>query len=255
MMINHVNIIKELHNKYYKDSRREFSSFLSIYTGLQFERLYRACERYIPAPAMVLDWGAGNGHFSYFLVKSDYNVEAIEYKPISNPDLEGLPNFRLTKGRLDDPVTLPYQNEVFDAVFSVGVLEHVRLTGGSEIKSLNEIHRILKPNGYFICYHLPNKYSWIEASAKLVKGKYYHKYKYSVRDVKKILSTAKLNIVYQGKYGMFPRKTIGRLLPSTIKSSVFIAKIINGLDNGLSLLFSTICQNHIIVAQKYLVSQ
>jgi len=41
----------------------------------------------------------------------------------------------------------PYLDK-FDAVVSVGVLEHVKETGGSEIGSLREIFRILKLNGY-----------------------------------------------------------------------------------------------------------
>ncbi|MBQ4132690.1 MAG: methyltransferase domain-containing protein [Desulfovibrionaceae bacterium] len=47
-------------------------------------------------------------------------------------------------------------------MFSIGVFEHVHETGGDQLASLKEISRVLKPEGFFLCFHLPNKYSWVE---------------------------------------------------------------------------------------------
>jgi len=64
----------------------------------------------------------------------------------------------------------------------VGVLEHVRETGGSEVGSLREILRILKLDGVFVCYHLPNQFSLIEFIASLLSNKY-HKYRYTRQSI------------------------------------------------------------------------
>lgn len=60
--------------------------------------------------------------------------------------------------RRHSPVALPFPDESFDAVLSSGTLEHVV----DPDASLEEISRILRPNGWLIIYNLPNRYSWIE---------------------------------------------------------------------------------------------
>lgn len=55
-------------------------------------------------------------------------------------------------------MALPFPDESFDAVLSSGTLEHVV----DPDASLEEISRILRPNGWLIIYNLPNRYSWIE---------------------------------------------------------------------------------------------
>ena len=90
---------------------------------------------------------------------------------------------------------LPFTDESFDAVFSIGVLEHVRETGGDEVDSLKEIKRVLKKDGYFICTHLPNKFSWIEFLTSFMKSKHHHEYKYSKSDIKRIVELSGFNLI------------------------------------------------------------
>ena len=68
-----------------------------------------------------------------------------------------------------EPVKLPYEDNSFGAVLSLGVLEHVQDPGAS----LDELHRILRPGGRLSVVKLPNRHSYLEWIAKRA-GLYYH---------------------------------------------------------------------------------
>ena len=40
--------------------------FGSLVSAHQYLRAYALVRRYVPTGSQVLDWGTGNGHFSYF---------------------------------------------------------------------------------------------------------------------------------------------------------------------------------------------
>ena len=128
----------------------DFEQFDNIITASQYIKLYDLTNKYTDKDSICLDWGMGDGHFSYYLLQKSrkvysFTLDKKSIKISNDADID------LTIG--DDPKRLPYENEYFDIVFSVGVLEHVRETGGNEINSLIEIKRVLKPGGIFICYH------------------------------------------------------------------------------------------------------
>jgi len=54
---------------------------------------------------------------------------------------------------LGDGCNLPFKKGTFDAVICCGVLEHAY----NQHKFLRECRRVLKNNGLFLCYYLPNK--------------------------------------------------------------------------------------------------
>jgi SAM-dependent methyltransferase len=66
-------------------------------------------------------------------------------------------------------VRLPFDEDAFDAVLSLGVLEHVARPD----ESLEELKRVLVPGGTLYVYKLPNRYSYLERLAKAM-GLYYH---------------------------------------------------------------------------------
>lgn len=129
------------------------------------DRLARAGHR------RVLDWGAGWGQVTKRLADRGVDVSSYDYRDgqdgFATQSFEKFPELEVHTG--GDPVALPFEDGAFDAVLSLGVLEHVADPGGS----LDEIARVLEPGGLLYVYKLPNRTSWLEWVAKRV-GLYYH---------------------------------------------------------------------------------
>jgi ubiquinone/menaquinone biosynthesis C-methylase UbiE len=216
------------------------------------ERLtYRKAMEYLRPGMRVLDWGAGNGHFSVFLARNGFGTDA--YMIDDPPALLRQAGIRFTKGA--DPKLLPYHSESFDAVFGVGVLEHVRERGGDERASLAELTRILKPDGLLFILHLPNAYSWLEAANRLGKRlgrpRLPHDYIYSRRAFHALLPGVGLKVIEEGRYNLLPRSTINRI-GRVIADSPWFCALFDRLDDLSTALFGSICQNWYFVLQKRL---
>ena len=122
-------------------------------------------------PGRVLDWGCGLGQITSLLRARGVETEPFDYKedvaePTRRP-LEHYPDEQALHS--NDPVKLPYGDDEFDTVLSLGVLEHV----ADPDASLDEVARVLKPGGTFYVYKLPNRFSYLEWIAKKL-GLYYH---------------------------------------------------------------------------------
>jgi SAM-dependent methyltransferase len=110
----------------------------------------------------ILDWGCGYGLISHELRTRGIAVTSTDYAP-EQPGKRPSPRFPDVEiDHLSDPVALPFEDGAFDAVLSLGVLEHVT----DPDRSLDEIHRVLRPGGSLYVYKLPNRYSWLEWVAR-----------------------------------------------------------------------------------------
>jgi cyclopropane fatty-acyl-phospholipid synthase-like methyltransferase len=224
------------------------TQFKSHLSASQYLLAYQLVARYAKPGEAVLDWGTGKGHFSFFLLEQGFQVVAFTLgKPSTLSECLSM-EFPERYQLVADPQAtqkLPFDDNIFDMVTSIGVLEHVRETGGNEIASLLEIERILKPGGIFLCYHFPNRYSWIEAIIKYIKNKYHHPYKYTRKEIENMLTATHLELVETKRYGLLPRLIFGK-----IPNHVWITNTFNALDRLLSKAIPLICQNHYFIAKK-----
>lgn len=225
----------------------QFRTYIGAY---QYLKLYQLVERYAPVGCQVLDWGTGSGHFSYYLVRSGYQTSGFGFSEwpllcqgISDRD------YHYQQGSSNQPVKLPFADDSFDVVVSVGVLEHVRETGGDELSSLQEIYRILKPGGHFICYHFPNRYSWIEFLARRTE-RFSHPYMFTARDIRRLVGATPLQLSDWGRYALLPRNLWQSAIARHPHWGPLAGILYNQLDRVLGWLLPLICQNYYFVARK-----
>jgi SAM-dependent methyltransferase len=228
---------------------RGLLQFRSRLGAHQYRPLYRLWRRYAPSGGRVLDWGAGNGHFSYFLLRAGYRVHAFTIAEAEALDWVRRPGFEVSAGDPGEAVRLPFEDDAFDAVTSIGVLEHVRETGGDETASLREIARVLRGGGVFLCYHLPNRFSWIDGASRLVPGKHHHEFRFTRRDIGALVKAAGLSLLGAAPYGVLPRN-LGHRLPGACRRSAALAHAWDALDAALAHPLSPICQNYWFAARK-----
>ena len=151
---------------------RDRGSDVHLRAAAQLREYEVAVERIVAdRPGRLLDWGCGFGQLSHMLKQRGLDVTSIEWHPdIPEGEVRRLERYPDVEARYtQEPVKLPYDDASFDAVLSMGVLEHVHDPDGS----LDELHRILVPGGRLYVYKLPNEHSYLEAIAKRA-GFYYH---------------------------------------------------------------------------------
>lgn len=96
----------------------------------------------------ILDVGCGTGRWSQYVSSKAKSVDAIDpSKAVFSAAqlLSKNENVRISRAGVD---TIPFENESFDFVFSLGVLHHIPDTLSAMKKCVEKI----KPNGYFLVY-------------------------------------------------------------------------------------------------------
>lgn len=99
----------------------------------------------------ILDVGSGVTFFTNYLSKNGFKITATDIDPIAEQD-----NLKVFEVFKDDAINanfklctdekLPFDNNSFDIVTSISVIEHVK---DFQI-NISEINRVLKDNGFFI---------------------------------------------------------------------------------------------------------
>ena len=226
----------------------ELSQFSNLLRADQYRVPYRLLLSKVPPDATVLDWGCGDGHFSFFLLLAGYRVVSysLQHRPYILQDLPDSMERRHTYVQGSEPTQLPFEAETFDAVTSVGVLEHVRETGGTEIGSLREIRRVLKRHGAFLCFHLPNRYSYIEAASRWLR-RGHHACRYSEAQVSGLFGDARFEVAAHGTYAFLPRNVLSRL-PESLGNSAAVARFLDAVDDALAGMAPWLCQNRYVIA-------
>lgn len=94
---------------------------------------------------IVLDVGCGSGRFSEIISRWGGRVVALDYSEAVDEARKNLKTLGDKNGVFiqGDALNLPFSDNTFDAVFSIGVLQHT----ANPIKGLEEMCRVLKPGG------------------------------------------------------------------------------------------------------------
>lgn len=210
-----------------------------VYWGQERLTCLKALQ-YVKAGSHCLDWGCGNGHFSYFLASHGFRTDAYAIHEMP-PMLKGS-GVNFTQSA--DPVSLPYKSETFDAAFGVGVLEHVHELSGSREGSIAELRRVLKPSGLLLIFHLPNVFSWIEYAKGLVKAQQHEK-RFGRAEASSLF--AGFDVLESGLYHFLPRRLFNKL---PMRDSPFFSSAIDSSDSALSFLLRPVCQNWYFICRK-----
>ena len=231
--------------------RKDIKQFQGLASHDQYRSCYREIQHWLSEKAgkkNCLDWGCGNGHLSFFLRQLDHRVTGYSFdgSPLA---MDGAAGFTFRAGIQGDPIGLPFEDGSFDAVFSMGVLEHVHQYGGRDSGSLAELRRVLSPGGLFMCFHLPNTGTWIEAAAKAVsKGAHIHDRTYTRAMIKELWAEAGFNILSMRRYGFLPRNQMQRV--SRLTDGRATRSLINAVDDLGAAAFAPICQNWSVIARR-----
>jgi SAM-dependent methyltransferase len=227
----------------------DLAQYRNLLTAGQYRRLFSIVRERLPSQSRVLDWGCGNGHFTYFLVRHGFRPSVFSLDdPPPVLALLGPKEYDFTRGDEREPVALPYGDGIFDAVVSVGVLEHVREFGGDEAASLREIRRILRRGGLFIGYHIPNAWSWVEFLSRLSPARHHHRWRYGRAELRRLAGQAGFQILDLQPYGFLPRKLMERC-PAWVGDSAAAARAYSVFDRTLEALLPFLCTNHLCLAQ------
>jgi len=172
-----------------------------------------------PEDISVLDWGGGPGFLSYLLEALGFRTSYFDLK-------YDYPSYRMVLGRLsgsvdyvDDPAALPFPDGRFDAAISFGVLEHVP----DPPASLDELHRVLKPDARLFVYHYPNRYGYIEVIAGAL-GRPTHDIRLSRRELEDLLADHDFGVL---------RSTYRYLLPRNVTEFPHARAFVNRHSDGV----------------------
>ncbi len=90
----------------------------------------------------ILNMGAGTGD-DLSVIKQFGEIYVIDIDPNA---LELIPKELIVEKKLCDACNIPYPDDFFDLVVAFDVLEHIE----DDITAINEIGRVMKPNGVFV---------------------------------------------------------------------------------------------------------
>jgi SAM-dependent methyltransferase len=186
-------------------------------------------------PSDILDWGCGFGQMTYLLKTRGFSVTSFEIGETGKTGLPDLPVCRaLNPIYSTHPTNLPFLDNTFDAVLGCGVLEHVDEFSepGNEIKSLQEIARILRPDGKLFIYQLPQLYAWQEAVARKLKRGYCHPRRYTVKEITMILEQTGYSVERIRCVNLIPKNLTG--LPEKLRVAYSrLSKLLIAFDGVL----------------------
>ena len=236
---------------------RFFYQYDNEISAKQYEIPINLSSSYVGEGDTTLDWSCGNGHFSLYLAYKKSHVTGSSFYNAINEYLFNEPLFSLKIVDEKENTALPFDDDSFDSVFSIGVLEHVHETGGNQQHSLKEIRRIVRNEGHFLCFHLPNKYSYVENICRFIPNSLRkklsigvpHSKSFNKKAIAPMIEQAGFSLVDYGLYNFLPRN-FSCALPTYLKNNRYCISIFNGADQFLSSILPYLCSQSYFIARK-----
>lgn len=183
----------------WKEYIKELSDFPPLIQKWEYDFI-QATSDFIPKNKIkkVLEVGCSNGRWLRWFNK-EYNCEV--YGVDNNP--AGFKKEDVIDFTLGDAKNLPYKDETFDVVFSMGLIEHFLKEEKYQI--LKEQSRVLKNGGFLVC-----QAPLLSFSLNFLYMKYAYDYKRGIkhyrtteREIKNYLNNLGLKIVLSKFTGCF----------------------------------------------------
>jgi len=170
-----------------------------------YQTTYQYLLKHFTPPLKVLEAGCGIGRWVIPMSQEKYNVTGIEIKEEAiNVIAQNYSSENLTLV-VGDIFNMPFPDNSFDIVISLGVLEHFEHKH-TLVKAIVEHKRIMKEDGIFIItvphislirflFHLP--FIKLVSFVRYFKGKreYFTEYRYTGNEFGKILKKNNLKII------------------------------------------------------------
>ena len=183
----------------------------------------------------TLEVGCGSARLSCFLASKGYKTTCLDY---SESALRvARKNYEITRNNgefvIGDAKNLPFENDTFDIVLSTGLLEHFK----DPKIVINEMARVLKPNGIFYSDIVPKKFSTFRAHITFVRSlgrlirndqnETFYEKKLNSNDIRNMLLSADLEDIDVFGAGVFlPQIPYGKHVPSLKRLEYrFLSKI------------------------------
>lgn len=210
-----------------------------------FEKIFK---RHLPKDGMILEAGCGTAQLVVALDANGYNCMGLDYAINAlRKAREIVGPLRLVSG---DLATLGISNDVFDAVISIGVVEHQR--SGPEV-FLYEMGRILKPGGLLMIsvpYFNPLRLWRARRGAYQddVNGFDFYQYAFSREEFCKILESAGYEI--ETTYSYAHQNSLSQELNWLNKVPDFIKRFILRVSKHVPYVNSELGHMLMVVARK-----
>lgn len=167
-----IDIMTTLYSRQINDIGND--SYLALHSRLNsIRRQIDVFEKYfdiIKPNSKVLDWGCYHAPDSCLI--REVLGESVKLYGCDFADPGIFKHFhefaQIKYSKLTNPILLPYKDQFFDSVIASGVIEHTAM----EHISLSELHRVIKENGHLIITFLPNRNSYTEFIARLIRRRF-----------------------------------------------------------------------------------
>lgn len=176
----------------------------------------------------VLEIGSSSGFLLNDLAKLQPRIKLVGSDIVYQPLIKLAKQLRYVPILKFDILNHPLEDEIFDQVIALNVLEHIK----DDNQAIKNINKLLKPNGSFII-EVPAFQFLFDNYDKELK----HFRRYSMKDMIHKLQNHNFEIIYKSYLGflIFPLFALFKLRRKLFKQKYNTANVINNTSNSFFL--------------------